>query len=116
MSRKNLIWSSKIRPVRLYPGVSFCAGPRVYFNLREWKWALFLDALHADVSKNLPELTIFEYVIKTFLDRFSLILIDFSDKYFTTSYMIHNVICDSLLIPDYFYKQYAVLHRSILSI
>lgn len=73
------------------------------FNLKEWKWALVLDALHAeDVLKNLAnfDLKICEYLIKTFLDRFHLLLIDFSNKYLTMTYMIQNVICESLLVPD----------------
>lgn len=34
--------------MRLYPGTSFCAGPRMYFNLKEGKWPLFLDAQNAE--------------------------------------------------------------------
>lgn len=46
----------------------------------------------------------FQYLIKTLVDRFPLLLIDFSIKYLTLAYMIQIVICDSLVVPDSFNK------------
>lgn len=91
----------------MYPGASFCAGPRMYFNLKGWKWALFLNALHAENKclKNLVNfyLKLFEYLMKTFGSVY-LILIDLRIKYLTMTYRTHNAICDSLLVPDSFNK------------
>lgn len=79
----------------------------MYFNLKEWKWPLFLDAQNAENKyfKNIANfyLKIFEYLIKTFR-RFYLLLIDLKIKYLIMTYRTHNAICDSLLFPDSFNK------------